>query len=423
MQTSSGGSKVLRLGVVGLGLRSAGMVRVICGADPAVQVAAIADPNPSACARAQSAGAAIPGLEQARIYENVGALLAESDDLDGFVVGTPCNLHAPVAAQLAVRRLPLFLEKPVAVNWEQLDQLGRAWQGMEDRVVVSFPLRLSPLLAKALEIIQSGRLGTINQIQAINNVPYGGVYYGQWYRDYAKTGGLWLQKATHDFDYLNVLAGAEPTHLTAMHGRRIYGGDLPADLVCSQCDRTVDCMESPRNLVIRGEDGGTLLGKKVSADADHACLFSRSIKHQDCGSAMILYANGIHACYTQNFVSRRSAATRGATIVGYKATLRFDWYTDRITLISHHTDQVEQIDVKPTSTHSGGDQALAESFIAVLRGREQSRANLRAGLLSVAMCLTARKAAGGAGHLPIQLPHPGEQPMPVDLSEVEPITG
>jgi hypothetical protein len=32
-------------------------------------------------------------------------------------------------------------------------------------------------------------------VQAINNVPYGSVYYHSWYRDPKETGGLFLQKA------------------------------------------------------------------------------------------------------------------------------------------------------------------------------------------------------------------------------------
>src|SRR3546814_15437632 len=60
-------------------------------------------------------------------------------------------------------------------------------------VVVSLPQRVTPLLQAVLEVVRSGRLGTINQVQAFNYVNYGGVYFGQWYRYYATTGGLWLQ--------------------------------------------------------------------------------------------------------------------------------------------------------------------------------------------------------------------------------------
>src|SRR4029077_7984852 len=125
-----------------------------------------------------------------------------------------------------------------------------------------------PLFLAAREIVQSGRLGTINQIQAFNNVPYGGIYFGEWYRNYPETGGLWLQKATHDFDYINRLVGSPPTRVAATITRKIYGGDKPHDLRCSKCDETETCPESPRQLQRRGTGGG------MGMDA-HWCAFSR----------------------------------------------------------------------------------------------------------------------------------------------------
>ncbi len=78
----------------------------------------------------------------------------------------------------------LFLEKPVAISLGELGALREAFRGREDEVVVSFPLRHTPLFSKALEVVNSGALGAMNQIQAVNNVPYGGVYFGQWYRNH-----------------------------------------------------------------------------------------------------------------------------------------------------------------------------------------------------------------------------------------------
>src|SRR5439155_16963488 len=127
-------------------------------------------------------------------------------------------------------------EKPVAISSEQIAALRSAYLGREDTVVVSFPLRLTAHVQMALRIIRSGRLGAINQVQAVNNVPYGGVYFGQWYRSYEKTGGLWLQKATHDFDYITHMLGSRPTLITAMHSRLAYGGSMPPELHCSGCD-------------------------------------------------------------------------------------------------------------------------------------------------------------------------------------------
>jgi predicted dehydrogenase len=249
-----------------------------------------------------------------------------------------------------------------------------------------------------VEILRSGRLGTINQVQAVNNVAYGGVYFGQWYRDYQKAGGLWLQKATHDFDYINCLIaaaspGARPVSITAMHSRTVYGGDLPEDLRCSTCDRTAECPESPTNLQLRGNDGGILNYAVPGPSSDHACAFSESIKNQDAGSAIVMYSDGTHAVYSQNFLTRGSAGRRGVTITGYHATLQFDWQNDSITVIDHHRDQVDRIQVDSQGSHGGGDAALAKNFVDVMRKRAVSNSPLDQGLLSAAMCLSARESA------------------------------
>jgi len=277
----------------------------------------------------------------------------------------------------------LFIEKPVGINAQQLQELADAWAGHEGIVVVSFPLRVTPLIQRVMQIARSGRLGTINQVQAFNYVPYGGVYFGQWYRDFDITGGLWLQKATHDFDYINHLVGAAPTQIAAMGSRRIYGGDMPPDQVCSTCNRADTCPESPAAIRERGDDGG--MGKD-----DHACAFSTSIRHHDSGSALIRYANGVHASYAHNFVSRRAAAWRGARITGYRATLEFDWYDESIRVIEHHGSSIEELKVTVPHGHYGGDPALVKNFLDVIHRRDTSHATLHEGVLSASMCVAAQ---------------------------------
>jgi predicted dehydrogenase len=321
--------------------------------------------------------------------------------------------------------LPLYLEKPVAVSYRQLAELRDAYRGKERSVVVSFPLRVTPLFAAVMEVVRSGRTGVINQVQAVNNVPYGAEYFGSpAYREHTVTGGLWLQKATHDFDYLNQLMG-HPTMITAMMSRKAYGGDMPHNLWCSQCDRAETCVESPTGLERRGENLAKL--------RDHLCVFGDGIRHQDAGSALIMYESGAHASYSQNFVSRRSAATRGAVITGYKASVSFDWHTDRIKVTDHHADRVDEMTVKATTGHQGGDEALLRNFVDVCLGRDEAHADLNAGLQSVAMCLAARESAHRQAWLPVgdvrspQFPEadarihptPADIEPPVDTSSVE----
>jgi predicted dehydrogenase len=364
-------------------------------ADPEVRVVAVADPNPAgAMSMLKKEGAP---ADDAIFFPSTEALLAEADHLDGVFLGARCNLHTPLALKVAPKRIPLFLEKPVGISMEHLRVLGEAYRGREDSVVVSFPLKMSPLFQKALAIVKSGQLGIVNQVHAYNFVGYGGVYYGQWYRDFDVVGGLWLQKATHDFDYINQLMGCAPSFVAAMETQKIYGGDMPKDLRCSQCDRATSCPESPANISVRGDDGG--MGYE-----DHLCAFSKSIRNHDAGSALIGYSDGTHASYSQNFVSRRSAHARGARVTGYEATLEFDWVTQSIRVVEHHGKGVQEIKVSCVEGHNGGDEELVRNFLGVVRGEESSKSTLADGVLSAAMCLAARSSAGTASFRQVRVP-------------------
>ena len=374
---------MLRVAVIGLGARSSGMVAQMCKNFEDARLVAVADPNQQTV-RAHMKHHELP-QDSVKFYDDADQLLEHAEQYDGIMIGTQCHMHTPMAIKVLPTELPLFLEKPVAMSHEQMHALADAWRGNEHRVVVSFPLRVTPVFNTAMEILRSGRLGTINQLQAYNNVSYGGVYYGEWYREYDRTGGLWLQKATHDFDYLTQVVGCPPKTVTAMMTQKIYGGDKPHDLRCSACDETATCPESPE--AHRRRDDSTGMDPE-----DHWCVYGSKVKNQDAGSAIIRYEDDTIASYDQNFVSRRTAAQRGVIVTGYDATMEFGWYPSAVHVIDHHSPRVDHIECPAYGGHGGGDDPLLRAFVAMMRDKQPSAANLTDGLLSVAMCLAARDA-------------------------------
>jgi len=370
---------MIDLGVIGYGHRIRHVLATLERFRAGTRVVAVLDPR-AAELRQEYAEA----LEHATFYDDVDRMLESG--LDGVLIGTRCSLHAPYAVKVLKRDLPLFLEKPVATSWEQLAQLKAAADLSHSRVVVSFPLRVSPLCEMAREIVDAGVIGSIEQVQAVNNVPaYGYYYYHYWMRDDAETGGLWLQKATHDFDYINSLVRQRPRRICAVESKTVFKGDMPAGLKCVECGRQKECMESPYNLFYRQGLSHTL---ELN---DWLCSFAVDTGNHDSASAIIEYENGTHAVYTQNFYVRRGAAARGATLVGYRGTIQFDWYRDELIVHHHHSSRVERHRLEgSTEGHFAGDKELAHDFLGVLAGQNCSRAPLDAGLLSLQMCLMAR---------------------------------
>lgn len=379
---------MIKLGVIGYGGRIRGMLGLLTSLRAETQLVAITDVRNDVIKTQLNSEQTDP--DTIRFYSNPEQML-DDESLDGVLVGTRCSLHSLMGSKVLNRNLPLFLEKPVATNMQDLVALRRAGEESKSAVVVSFPLRVTPLVKLAKEIIDSGQLGTVEHVQAYNNVPYGGVYYHNWYRDENETGGLFLQKATHDFDYINYLLGAQPRWITAMTSKRVFKGDHPAGLACLDCPEQVACMESPRNLFMHSAETNRIDALPYPT---YLCSFAVDTGNEDSGSALIEYESGMHVSYSQNFYARKGAATRGATLIGYEGTLQFDWYTDELKVHLHHSPRTEthKFDSRAMS-HGGGDLVLAQNFIDVINGRCESVSPLQAGILSVLMCLKAKESA------------------------------
>src|SRR4051812_19519759 len=100
---------MFRIGIIGAGTRAAWIAACARAQEPDVSLA-IADPNPE-LARHRLTAARVDH-EGAKFFPSADALLAHADALDGVIIGTRCDLHAPMALKVAPTGLPLFLEKP-----------------------------------------------------------------------------------------------------------------------------------------------------------------------------------------------------------------------------------------------------------------------------------------------------------------------
>ncbi len=393
-----------RLGVIGYGGRIRHMLHEIDLFDSGAKVVAVIDP-----AEAQLREKFPEQLEGVTFYDDVDRMLDEAE-VDGVLIGTQCIYHTPYAIKVMQRNLPLFLEKPVAIDENQLAELHAAAKATSSPTVVSFPLRLSHLAQMTKEILDSGVIGTIENVQAINNVPfYGSNYYHGWMRDESLTGGLWLQKSTHDLDYLTWMVGKVPARMVAVESKTVFTGDMPAGLYCLDCPVNDTCPESQKNLFYMQ---GILDDMHKAEDwwnGRWQCSFAVDTGNHDAATAILQYESGAHLTYTQNFYVRRGAAKRGATFVGYKGTVSFDWVTSEVVVHHHHSARVERHNLGDTGAgHHGGDRELAHDFLAVLNGTGASRATIEDGILSAQLCLMAKRSCQENGFVPFQ---PLDQPV------------
>ena len=378
---------MIRIGVAGYGNRINGVIsHILRKVEPDIRVVGVVDPD-EAGVRTRLAEC---DRDDVVFYPNLDAMVRRGE-LDALAVGTRCNLHAPYAIQAAKYDLPMYLEKPVAVNMRQAAGLERAFENSRCQVVVSFPLRVSPLCVLARRYVAEGAVGAPVHIAAVNYVPYGTTYWEGGYRNYKITQGLFLQKATHDFDYMTYVMGEPIVRVAAMMTQgKVFGGDKAAGLKCSECDERLTCLESPENRT-RAQTGGRR--------DDHLCPFSidcgtpETGLNEDCSSALVEFASGAHGIYTQVFYARRDAGTRGATVSGHLGTVMFDWYTNELKRVRHHAPFSATERAGEGASHFGGDSELAYDFIGLIKGTAKSRSPIETGIRSVYSCLAAKQSA------------------------------
>ncbi|GLX11613.1 Gfo/Idh/MocA family oxidoreductase [Microbispora sp. NBRC 16548] len=115
-----GGAGNVRVALVGLGWAGREIWLPRLEGHERYTVTAVVDPDPAArAAVAGRLGGAAPPAS-ASVEE------LDPDALDLAVVAVPNHLHAPVAARLLARGVPVFLEKPVCLSVEEADRLAAA---------------------------------------------------------------------------------------------------------------------------------------------------------------------------------------------------------------------------------------------------------------------------------------------------------
>lgn len=375
--------KELNIGVIGYGFRAGTVLTVLFHNQQGVKVnmAAVCDPKEKEILAKQMEQDKID-CTNTRFYTDADQML-EKEQLDGVLIGTRCSLHTFYAEKVLNKKIPLFLEKPVATNQADWEKLKNAYEKAGSEVVVSFPLRITPMVEQVKDLIRRMDIGPIQHVAAFNYPTYGGDYYHNWYRDEQETGGLFLQKATHDLDYLNHILELKPVELCAMTSKQVMKGDKPAGLKCEDCPEKNTCPEGPVHSVQRG-------------DYIHGpwCCYAQDTGNEDSGTVIVRYETGMHVVYTQNFFARnKKMQKRGAIIAGEGGTVEFDWDTNEIIVRKHYQPGEMRCKVETAGNHGGGDAKLVENFIGIMLGTEKSKTPLEQGLLSAHMCLKAKESA------------------------------
>jgi len=201
----------VKLAVAGAGLIGQRHIERVLE-EPTAELSAIVDPSP--------ASRDLAGRLGTTWFEILERLLAE-DRPDGLVVATPNQIHVPNGLLAVAAGVPTLMEKPIADDVAEGSRLVQAAEAAGVPLLVGHHRRYNPMIQKAKEIVDSGRLGRVIAVHGHFWVTKPGEYYDvAWRRE--KGGGPVFLNLIHDVDLFRYLLG-EVVSVQAQESNAVRG--------------------------------------------------------------------------------------------------------------------------------------------------------------------------------------------------------
>ncbi|MBN1285144.1 MAG: inositol 2-dehydrogenase [Anaerolineae bacterium] len=205
---SDGGGAPLGVGVIGLGRMGRIYANHVARQVEGARLAAVSDL--SAEATAQMAG--IPA------YADYHDLLADPD-IQAVIIATPTSTHRAIVIAAAGAGKAIFCEKPTALTLPETDEMVEAVDRAGVMFQVGFMRRFDRGYVEARRKIEEGVIGEPVVLRSVSRDPY---RTSLEYADPAKSGGLVVDMAIHDFDVARWLMGDEIERVYTEAGVLVY---------------------------------------------------------------------------------------------------------------------------------------------------------------------------------------------------------
>ena len=127
------------------------------------------------------------------------------------VIATPHSSHAPLAIRALGAGRNVFVEKPLALNDEELEQVLSAARASGGQLMVGFNRRFAPLAQRARAFFA----GRSNPLSISYRVNAGRIPRTHWIQDPMVGGGRIIGEVCHFVDLMHFLTGAHATRVYA----------------------------------------------------------------------------------------------------------------------------------------------------------------------------------------------------------------
>lgn len=146
-----------------------------------------------------------------RWYDDADDLINDPE-VNAIYIATPPAFHKEYTIKAAMAGKPIYVEKPMALNWEESLDMIQACEKTNVPLYVAYYRRAMPKFLKIKEIIESGILGDIRFVSTRHYSSSKGMKSDSitppWrVQPHLSGGGLFFDVASHTLDILDFLLG------------------------------------------------------------------------------------------------------------------------------------------------------------------------------------------------------------------------
>ena len=201
------------VGVIGVGAIGRLHAENYASKVPGAQLVGIADVNlPAANSLASKLGVTT-------VYADYNQLISDPR-VEAIVVATPPFLKKEITLAAADKRKHVFCEKPMTLSMKDADEMVSAVGRSGIRFQIGYQKRSDISFMEAKKAINDGVLGKLLLVRAHNRDPPTTV--AGWSADPKKSGSIFLDTCSHDFDAVRWLSGSEATSVQAAGNTMMY---------------------------------------------------------------------------------------------------------------------------------------------------------------------------------------------------------
>ncbi len=141
--------------------------------------------------------------------------IVDDPDIDALLIATRHDLHARIASAALRAEKSVFLEKPMALSPEELEELLQAWRSTQRVLQVGYNRRFAPSFRRLKAFYEAPRRGPLVVSYRVNA---GFVAPSSWVVDPIEGGGRLVGEVCHMVDALVDLIGARVKSVFAQTG-------------------------------------------------------------------------------------------------------------------------------------------------------------------------------------------------------------